>query len=399
MAGGGVGGGREGRVIDDGDEAKEEQMERERSASKESGYDSDGLHISEFEEDAEFGAGERRRHGSEDDWEKGNEPPIPSNPLMGRTTSVPPVPSSLHPHHAAASSESALPSIPPHNRSQSTFPSGGSSHGHGPKYSSLPTPLTDDLSLRVPAPPPSSASLPSTPPPLSPLLNDPRREQERQAMMEWLSSNDLNDYVAAFNDQQISVNTLGMLTDVDLKYLGMKKLGDRLKFNKVRPHTHTDTQHPSPHTPHPHTHSHPSTPDSAAVSLVGWLVGCAKAASDLRVLQKEERHRGEERKASAPTCEAGPNEEDIAPVAALRPQSPIEHGVRTPLPLVDEADPSDHEETIADAPATKPSKGFVHFAFLQSMPLRHSEVPGISKKVTQRPSHSSRPLVVHHHHL
>ena len=334
----GLGGGRAVSVVDD-DEEKEEQMERERSASKESGYDSDGLYISEFDDEDGLGGGAERKRSEEGEWASGTgEHALPTT-FISRTASVPPPPCN-HTHHAGASSEPALPSILPHIRSQSSFPSSSaSSHGssNGGRYATLPSSMpADDLTLSVPT---KSNSLPSTPSPLSP-SSDPRRLQERQAMVAWLSSNNLTDYASAFTEQQISVSTLHMLTDGDLKDLGMKRLGDRKKFQM--------------------------------------------AAAAFESQQREERQRGERKGVGT---EMGPMEEDIAPVSDLRPQSPIEHAPRVVAAAAEEGEGGDAVEDAvmvepsSSVPVAKSSKGFVHFAFLQSMPLRHSEIPGISKKL------------------
>ena len=326
-------GGRDARDDEDDEEAKEEQMERERSASKESGYDSDGLTISEFEDD---GAGERKR--SDDDWSE-QQHALPST-VIHRTSSVPPPPSSSHPHHSGAISEPALPAIPPHNRSQSVFPT-VSGHGHGSsKYATLPTPLPGDDASSLRVAPSSSASLPSTPSPASPSSGDPRRQQERAAMVAWLSSHNLSDYVQAFTEQQISVNTLHRLTDGDLKDLGMKKLGDRKKFQMV--------------------------------------------VEAYEKQQRDDRSREDgavKPRATSDKLPSLPSDEEIAPVSDLRPQSPIEHSVRPPQPAAEDAEAMEHEDGAASEHASAVRKGFVDFAFLQSMPLKHSEVPGISKKL------------------
>ena len=342
------------RVEDDEEdgEAKEE-VERERSASnKESGYDSDGLYISEFDDD-DAGAGERKRSGDDDQWESRNSSGSDhlAHTSMARTASVPP-PAGSHPahsHHAGACSDPALPGILPHNRSQSSLPSGSPlSGGPGTKYATLPSSIpSEELFSRAA---PSSASVPTTPTPLSP-SNDPRRAQEKSAMMAWLSSNNLQDYSSAFTEQQISVATLHMLTDNDLKDLGMKRLGDRRKFQQAVQQT-ADIQH--------------------------------RAREDRQREDKKTNSQSASTSTSAPQTD-GPTEEDILPVSDLRPQSPIESWARAAaVAAVAEGDAAEHarDEEVHDHVQVKASnKGFVHFAFLQSMPLRHSEVPGISKKL------------------
>ena len=370
-------GGAGGKQPRDEDEDDSEEMERERSASRDSGYDSDGLYISEFgdeDEAAAAGGGDRKR--SDEDWELLPSPspqradmysPVQPPTHMQRTSSVPPpsiAQSASRMQHAInAGNDSPLPSIPPHNRSQTSLPASISSSNVSGRYHTLPVPL--------------SVSAPDSP--LSP------RDDERTAMGEWLAVHNFTELAGKFSEQQISLSTLPLLTDGDLKDLGLSKMGDRKRFIFAAKEWHDrerddKTQrgrererkeqsravHSQPVSPSP-SPSQRSGEDAESDSKDALTVSSsARAASPLPPVQPHVASSLSSSSSSSASSSSADETLDSSAVDGL---------------AADEPHLSDLSLALSASRPSGGHKGFVHFAFLQSMPLRHSEVPGTSKKL------------------
>ena len=359
-------GGRDAKDAEDEEEdSKEEQADRERSASKESGYDSEGLSISDFDDDAPA-------EQADDDWETVRQPldyPQPPPPLsqQQRTVSVPAAHQpQQQPQHVQVSDALAHSA---HMRSQtmaSALPASYSSS----KYHTLPA-----AAVTVPAISASSASssssahvsAPASPPPFDALGSDERRVHEASTMMDWLVANSFSEYALTFSEQLISVDTLSTLTDKDLMDLGMKKLGDRRRFMlTVREWQDRERER---------ERGHREEREREAASKSGSSSSTQPSSPSLRPRQPP----------ADSLDDSAHGEKEVAPVSLLRPQSPVTL-LTAPVEAADDAAAAaDHEDAASPLPldpaAAKGSKGSLHFAFLQSMPLRHSEVPGISKKL------------------
>ena len=364
---GGPGGVNVKQQRDDEDEEADDE-ERERSASRDSGFDSDGLYISEFDDDSDAVAGSSDRKRSDEDWELLPSPqradlysPVQPPPThMQRTSSVPQpsfAQSSSRIQHAVnAGSDSPLPSIPPHNRSQTSLPASISSSNVS-RYHTLPVPL--------------SVSAPDSP--LSP------RDDDRTAMADWLAVHNFTELTSKFSEQQISLSTLPLLTDGDLKDLGINKMGDRKRFmfaakewlereredrtqrgrERDRREPHTRTTHSQPVSPSP-SPSQRTGDDNDADSRDGASGSGGRTASPLPAPIQPHASSSLSSSSSSSTDDSGDGSADAG------------------------ADESHLPDLSLPLSSSRPSgghKGFVHFAFLQSMPLRHSEVPGTSKKL------------------
>ena len=361
---GGPGGVNAKRARDEEDEEDEEvEGVREGSASRESGYDSDGLYISEFGDESDTGEVNSDRKRSDEDWELLPSPPRaemyspvqPPPTHMQRTSSVPPpslTQSSSRMQHALnAGNDSPLPSIPPHNRSQTGLPASiSSSNVSGSRYHTLPVPL--------------SVSAPDSP--LSP------RDDERAAMADWLAAHNFGELAGKFSEQQISLSTLPLLTDGDLKDLGVNKMGDRKRFMFAAKEWHDRSRDDKTARGRERerkeqsraAHSQPVSPSPSPSQ---------RAGDDIDADSKDAASAAVSWRSASPLPAAVPpavssSADDLLDSSAADVAADDSHLSDLSLPLS----------------ASRPSgghKGFVHFAFLQSMPLRHSEVPGTSKKL------------------
>ena len=388
-AAGASGGGRDAKEAEDEDEeSKEEQADRERSASKESGYDSEGLSISDFDDDADAASD---RQQADDDWETVRPPPDfpqampPLNPQQ-RTVSVPAAhqPLPQHPPHGQLP-DAAIAQHSAHTRSQSTSVSALPASYPSSKYHTLPAAAAASPSISASSASSSSSSghaaAPSSPPPFESVGSDERRQQEASAMMDWLQANSFSEYALTFSEQLISVDTLSSLTDKDLMDLGMRKLGDRRRFMlTVREWQDRERERERGHREEKERERERAEKEREAASKTSSGSSTQPSSPALRSRQLP----ADSLDDSADGGES--REKEIASVSLLRPQSPVTQ-VAAPVDSVeDAAAAAEHEDTasppqLLDPAAGKSSKGFLHFAFLQSMPLRHSEIPGISKKL------------------